>query len=66
MLTLVPGEWTKMKIEVRSDKARLYVNDAREPTLIVNHLLHGNTKGAVALFISLGSVAHFSNLRISK
>jgi len=63
---LVPGEWTKMKIEVRGDKARLYLNDAREPTLIVNHLLHGNTKGAVALFISVGSVAHFSNLRVSK
>jgi hypothetical protein len=63
---LVPGEWTKLKIEVKGDKARLYVNDAREPTLIVNHLLHGQTKGAIALFISLGSVAHFSNLRVSK
>ncbi len=62
---LVPGEWTKMKIEVQSDKARLYVNDAPEPTLVVNPLLHGNTKGAVALFISVGSVAHFSNLRVS-
>jgi len=63
---LVPGEWTKMKIEVKDDKARLYVNDAREPVLIVNHLLHGDTKGAIALFISVGSVAHFSNLRVSK
>ena len=63
---LVPGEWTKMKIEVKGDKARLYVNGAPEPTLIVNQLLHGNTKGAVALFISVGSIAHFSNLRVSK
>jgi hypothetical protein len=63
---LVQGEWTKMKIEVKGDKARLYVNDAREPILIVNHLLHGDTKGAIALFISVGSVAHFSNLRVSK
>ena len=65
-MDLVPGEWTKMKIEVRGDRARLYVNDAREPILIVSHLLHGDTKGAVALFISAGSVAHFSNLRVSK
>ena len=35
---LVPGEWTKMKIEVKGYTARLYVNDAREPTLIVNRL----------------------------
>jgi len=63
---LVPGEWTNVKIEVKGDKARLYVNDAREPTLIVKPLLHGNTQGAVALFVSVGSVAHFSNLRVSK
>jgi hypothetical protein len=63
---LVPGDWTKVKIEVKGDKARLYVNDAREPTLIVNPLLHGNTQGAVALFVSVGSVAHFSNLQVSK
>lgn len=63
---LVPSEWTQVKVEVTGDKARLYVNDAREPILIVNHLLHGDTKGAIALFISVGSVAHFSNLRVSK
>jgi hypothetical protein len=63
---LAPGEWTKMKIEVKGNKARLYVNDTPEPTLVVNSLLHGNTRGAVALFISVGSVAHFSNLRVSK
>jgi hypothetical protein len=63
---LVPGEWTKMKIEAKGDKARLYVNDALEPTLIVNRLLHSDTKGAIALFVSVGSVAHFSNLRLSK
>jgi hypothetical protein len=63
---LMPGEWTKMKIEVKGDQARLYINGAPEPTLIVNHLLHGKTKGGVALFISVRSMAHFSNLRISK
>lgn len=63
---LVPGEWTKMKIEVKGDKASLYVNGAPQPALIVNHLLHGDSNGAVALFISVGSVAHFSNLRISE
>ena len=63
---LVPGEWTKVKVGVSGDQARLYINDAREPTLLVSHLLHGDSKGAVALFISVGSLAHFSNLRIAK
>ena len=30
---LVPGEWTKMKSEVKGDKARLYVNHAPDPHL---------------------------------
>ncbi len=63
---LVPGEWTKIKIEVKGEKARLFVNDGTEPILIVNPLLHGDTKGAIALFISVGSVAHFTNLRVAK
>jgi hypothetical protein len=58
-------EWIKVKIEVRGEQARLYVHDAQQPTLIVNNLLHGTTSGAVALFISSNSLAHFSNLRVS-
>ena len=62
---LVPNEWIKVKIEVRGEQARLYVHDAQQPTLIVKNLLHGTTSGAVALFISSNSLAHFSNLRVS-
>ncbi len=63
---LVPGEWTKIKIEVSGVKVRLYVNDAPQPALIVNDLKHGDGEGAVALWIGLGTEAYFSNLRISK
>jgi hypothetical protein len=63
---LVPGEWTKIKIELSGVKARLYVNDAPQPALIVNDLKHGDSEGAVALWIGLGTEAYFANLRISK
>jgi hypothetical protein len=63
---LVPGEWTKIKIEVSGVTARLYVNDAPQPVLIVNDLKHGDSEGAVALWIGLGTEAYFANLRISK
>src|SRR5919109_4631736 len=33
---LIPDEWTKIRIEVRGDRARLYVHDQQQPTLIVN------------------------------
>ena len=64
---LVPGAWTKVRIEVQGDKARLYVHDMKQPTLIVNDVKSGaNGKGAVALWIDVGTVAHFRNVTITK
>lgn len=62
---LVAGEWNKVKIEVRGEKARLYVNGVEQPTMLVNDLKQKQSKGAVALWIGPGTVAHFSNVRIS-
>jgi len=62
---LVPGEWTRMKIEVQGAKARLFVHDNGQPTLLVNDLKHGDVKGSIALWIGPGTVAHFSNLRLT-
>jgi hypothetical protein len=62
---LAPGEWTKLKIEARGDKARLYVHDAAQPALVVNDLKQGKSRGQIALWIGPGTVAHFANLRVS-
>jgi hypothetical protein len=63
---LVPGEWTKVKIEVRGDKAHLYVHGAEQPALLVNDLKQGQSQGGIALWVGPGTVAHFSNLRVSR
>src|SRR5881628_1420132 len=62
---LVPGTWTKIKIEVRGEQARLYVHDNEQPTLIVKDLKSGaNGHGGVALWLEPGTVAHFRNLTV--
>ncbi len=38
---LMPGVWTKIKIDVRGERARLYVHGQEQPTLIVNDLKSG-------------------------
>lgn len=63
---LVPGEWTKIKVEVNGNKARLYVHTTSQPVLVVNDLKLGDTQGAVALWIGVGTEAYFTNLRLSK
>src|SRR5579864_4355464 len=54
---LVPGDWTKVRIEVHGGKGRLYVHGAEQPTLVVNDLKHGASRGSVALWIGPGTVA---------
>jgi hypothetical protein len=62
---LVPGAWTRVRIEVRGDKARLYVHGSEQPTLVVNDLKSGaSAQGAIALWVGPGTVAHFRNLTV--
>jgi hypothetical protein len=63
---LVPGEWTRVRIEIRGDKARLFVHDQPHPVLIVNDVKSGVQKsGAIALWVGPGTVAHFRNLSVA-
>lgn len=64
---MVPGEWTKIKIEVKDETAKLYVNGALQPTLIVNDLKQGkDLRGTIGLWIGVGTLAHFTDLKITK
>lgn len=61
-----PGKWVRLRIVVKGDKAQLYVNGAAQPTLIVNDLKGGaDRRGAVALWIGPGTIAHFSGLTVT-
>lgn len=62
---LVPGQWTHIKITVAGTTARLYVNGSDQPTLIVNDLKQPPAKGAIALWTGPGTIAHFSDLKVT-
>ena len=60
---LVTGAWTRIRIEVQGAKARLFVHGQEQPTLIVNDVKSGaDARGAIALWIGDGTIAHFRNL----
>ncbi len=61
---LQPGVWTKYRIEIEGRKARLYVNAAEQPCLIVNDLKLDPAPGGVALWVGPGTEGYFSNLDI--
>jgi len=62
---LQPGVWTKYKIEVTGRSAKLYVNGAEQPCLIVNDMKLDAKDGGVALWIGPGTEGYFSNLKIT-
>jgi hypothetical protein len=62
---LEPGAWTHVRIEVSGTKARLYVNGAAQPCLVVNDLKNGVGRGRIALWTRISSDAYFANLRIA-
>ncbi|MGH8638786.1 MAG: family 16 glycoside hydrolase, partial [Burkholderiales bacterium] len=62
---LVPGQWTKIRIEVDGERARLYVHGNEQPTLMVNDVKSGaGASGGVALWLEPGTMAHFRNLTV--
>ncbi|HEY2467788.1 MAG TPA: hypothetical protein VGI45_08090 [Terracidiphilus sp.] len=62
---LVPGQWIKFKIQVSGTTAKLYVNGAEQPTLIVNDLKKPASNGGIALWVGQGTIAHFADLKIT-
>ena len=64
---LEPGKWTTIRIEVQGERAQLFVHGQSQPTLIVNDLKTGpEGRGAVALWIDSGTVAHFRAVRLRR
>ncbi|AKD02334.1 hypothetical protein PKOR_03300 [Pontibacter korlensis] len=59
------NEWIKMKIVVKGNQAKLFLNDNKQPSLIVNDLKHGeNTAGAIGLWVDIGTEGFFKDLKI--
>ena len=64
---IVPDEWTKVKIVVEDQSAKLYINEVEQPTLIINDLKTGREAGGnVALWIHSSTIGRFRNLKITR
>ncbi len=63
---LAPGDWTHVRIQIAGKRALLFVNDAKEPTLVVNDLKGTVDKGSIALWVGPGTIAHFAELKVTK
>lgn len=60
-----PGEWIKYRLVVQGERAELYLNDNEQPNLIVTDLKLGDSSGRIGLWIDSGTIAYFSDIRVS-
>ncbi len=61
------NEWIKIQIVVNGKQAKLFLNDSKQPSLIVNDLKHGEVSaGALGLFVDVGTEGYFRDLKILK
>ncbi len=63
---LQPGVWTKVRVTVTGVTARLFVNGAPQPALIVNDLKRGDSSGGIAYWVGPGTVGHFRALEVAR
>ena len=61
------NEWITLRIEVKDLTAKLFLNNNKQPSLIVNDLkLGGNQSGAVGLWVGNWTEGYFKDLKITK
>ena len=61
------NEWIKLKIVVKGSEARLYVNESKQPTLVVTDMKNGqDMTGAIGIWVGPGTEGYFSDLKVSK
>jgi len=62
---IMPEEWTHVRIQVSGKHAVLFVNDAKEPTLVINDRLGTLDEGPIALWVGPGTIANFADLKVA-
>ena len=61
------NQWITMRIEVKDEQAKLFLNGSKQPTLVVNDLKLGpGATGAIGLWVDIGTEGFFSDLKVLK
>jgi hypothetical protein len=61
------NKWITLRIEVKDAQAKLFLNNNKQPSLIVNDLKHGaDLSGAIGLWVEVGTEGYFSDLKVKE
>lgn len=60
------NEWITMRIEVNGETAEMFINDMKYSTFIVDKMLGNHKKGGIGLYVDIGTIGYFKDLKITK
>lgn len=60
------NEWITMRIEVNGETAEMFINDMKYSSFIVDKMLGSNNKGSIGLYVDIGTIGYFRDLKIIK
>ena len=60
------NEWITMRIEVNGETAELFINDMKYSSFIVDKMLGKNKMGGIGLYVDIGTIGYFRDLKIIK
>lgn len=61
------NKWITMRIEVKGTQAKLFLDNNKQPSLIVSDLKHGSgLSGTIGLWVDFGTEGYFKDLKIKK
>ena len=63
---VVLNEWITMRIVVNGNQAELFINSIKHAIFSVDQLLSTNQKGGVGLYVDIGTVGYFKDLKVIK
>jgi hypothetical protein len=59
------NEWIDVRIEFQNEEAVLYINNQKSPSFIVTKMLGTSKKGSIALWVEIGTVGYFKDLKVT-
>lgn len=60
------NEWITMRLEINGEMAEMFINDLKYSSFVVDKMLGKNKKGSIGLYVDIGTVGYFSDLKVTK
>jgi hypothetical protein len=60
------NEWITMRIEINGESAEMFINNMKYSSFVVDKLLGRTKKGGLGLYVDIGTIGYFKDLKVTK